>query len=129
MTTSVQIHHIALQCDDKNKTMVFYQKVLGLILTKSFTVSKELTKEIFDIDQEVEVLVFQDSNVYLEVFIIQNGQNKSCNHIGLIVDNLSEFIDVCNHHHVTYYSVKKSDKIIWFIKDFSGNIFEIKQRS
>jgi predicted enzyme related to lactoylglutathione lyase len=129
MVKSVQIYHIALQCDEKNKAMVFYQQVLGLNLTKSFKLSRELTKEIFDIDKGTEVLVFQDSNVYIEVFIMQNIQNRSCNHIGLIIYNLKEFIEVCNHHHITCFSVKKGEKIIWFVKDFSDNIFEIKERS
>lgn len=48
--------------------------------------------------------------------------------MGLAVENLEEFIVHCRNNDVITYSVKKGEKILWFIKDYSGNIFEIKQQ-
>jgi len=128
MNGNVSLHHTALQCENKEKAEFFYQRILCLDLVKTFTLSEDLTDEIFDVKRTIEVLVFQNKETCLEVFIMPYNNKKSCVHIGLLVDDITSFIDVCHSNNITYYSVLKGEKTLWFIKDFSDNIFEIKQR-
>jgi len=128
MKESTQLHHVGVHCDDKKKALFFYQDVLGLELVKTFSLSKELTENIFGLARSVDVLAFQNSGIYIEIFLTSYQRKPSCHHVGLTVENLEEFIVHCQNHDVVTYSVKKGEKTLWFIKDFSGNIFEIKQQ-
>jgi len=129
MNDQIKIHHIALQCDNKEKALLFYQKTLCLKETKTFFLSESLTYNIFNLDLSVEVIVFQNDSLNIEVFIVPGKIKKTCAHTCFLVDNLVEFIDLCKKNHVDYYSVKKEDRNLWFVKDFSGNIFELKEIS
>jgi len=128
MDDKIKIHHIALQCDNKEKALLFYQKTLGLKETKTFFLSESLTYNIFNLNLSVEVIVFQNDSLYIEVFIVPRKIKKTCAHTCILVDNLVEFIDLCKKNHVDYYSVKKEDRNLWFAKDFSGNILEMKEK-
>jgi len=128
MDDQIKLHHIALQCDNKEEAILFYQDTLGLNETKSFFLSERLAYNIFNLNQSVEVIVFQNDSVYIEVFIVLGKIKKTCAHTCLLVYNLSEFIDLCKKNHVDYFSVKKEDRDLWFVKDFSGNIFEMKEK-
>jgi len=129
MNDQIKIHHIALQCANKEKALLFYQKTLCLKETKTFFLSESLTYNIFNLNFSVEVIVFQNDSLYIEVFIVPGKIKKTCAHTCILVDNLVEFIDLCKKNHVDYYSLKKEDKNLWFVKDFSGNIFELKEIS
>jgi catechol 2,3-dioxygenase-like lactoylglutathione lyase family enzyme len=129
MNDQIKIHHIALQCDNKEKALLFYKKTLCLKETKTFFLSESLTYNIFNLNLSVEVIVFQNDSLYIEVFIVPGKIKKTCAHTCILVDNLVEFIDLCKKNHVDYYSVKKEDRNLWFVKDFSGNIFELKEVS
>ena len=128
MNQSVRFHHVAFHCNDKDKALFFYQDILGLDLVKTFSLSRELTNDIFGLNEPVDVIAFQNDGIYIEIFFISSPNIASCHHVGLIVEDLEEFIDFCRNNDVVTYSVKKEQKPLWFIKDFSGNIFEIKQQ-
>ena len=128
MDNQVLFHHVAVQCEDKNEVFSFYQDLLGLTLRKSFILSKELSQQIFNVKKEIEVMAFKNASMYLEVFLYSQRNHSKCNHIGILVDHLPEFIKKCDDLSINWYNVKKGEKILWFIKDHSGNIFEIKQR-
>ncbi len=95
MDDQIKIHHIALQCDNKEKAILFYHKTLGLKETKTFFLSESLTYSIFSLNLSVEVIVFQNDSLYIEVFIVPVENEKTCAHTCLLVDNLVEFINLC----------------------------------
>jgi catechol 2,3-dioxygenase-like lactoylglutathione lyase family enzyme len=128
MDQSVFLHHVGLHGEHKDKTMFFYQDVLGLELVKTFRLSKDLTREIFGMAEPVEVLAFQDDGIYIEIFLDKETPYPTYQHIGLSVENLTNLIQQCKQKNVNTFSVKKGEKILWFIKDYSGNLFEIKQK-
>ncbi len=128
MDDQIKLHHIALQCDNKEEAILFYQDTLGFKETKTFFLSESLTYSIFCLNHSVEVIVFQNDSLYVEVFIVPGKNEKTCAHTCLLVNDLIEFIDLCKKNHVDYYSVKKEDRNLWFVKDFSGNIFEMKEK-
>lgn len=127
MNQDIKLHHIALHGNNRERTLLFYTKILGMTLSKTFFLSNRLSKEIFDVDEKIEVLAFQKNEMYFEIFLLSNSNLPSCHHVGLHVENLEEFLSHCQKYDVKPYSVKKKEKTLWFIKDFFGNIFEIKQ--
>ena len=127
MVTTTGLHHIGVQCKNKEQTILFYQKILGLDLVKSFFLDPEISYSIFNILRNVEVLAFQNDAVYIEVFIGDGPYKPDYNHTCIVVENIKNFIAQCESFNVESFSVKKGEKLLWFIKDFSGNLFEIKE--
>ena len=128
MGKEVFLNHIALQCSYSEKAKIFFTEILGLPLEKKFVVSKELSEIIFGIVKDVEVEVYSNNRVRFEVFIIQNEENHGFEHVCVEIDNKKEFIERCKKYDLKTIIVEKNGKNLLFVKDFSGNLFEIKEK-
>ena len=126
MVTKPKLHHVGVQCKNKDQAIVFYQKLLGLNLLKSFILDKELSSSLFNVSKDVEVLVFQNETMYVEVFIDDDSYDLRYNHTCIVVPNIDDLITQCELFNIESFSVQKGEKRLWFVKDFSGNLFELK---
>ena len=127
----VLIQHVALCMDSKDHARSFYQDVLQAELIKEFEISKSLINEIFSITvnvNKIKVMVFETENLIFEVFINPGIMNNSFNHVCISVDNLSGFLNQCKNMNLSIFKIPKDDKNLIFIKDYSGNLFEIKEK-
>ena len=122
------LNHIALQCSDSEKAKIFFTEILGLHLEKKFVVSKELSEIIFGIIKDVEVEVYGNDRARFEVFIIQTEENHGYEHVCMEIDDKKEFIECCKKYDVKPIIIDKNGKNLLFVKDFSGNLFEIKEK-
>ncbi|RLF40446.1 MAG: hypothetical protein DRN12_05395 [Thermoplasmata archaeon] len=125
---SIDIHHIAIQRNNKNRAIEFFEKLLGYKLVKNSLLPPLLSRGIFDIDEEVEMLTFSNRNINIEVFITDRKINKSFAHICLYVENLEDFLSRCKEMNLKPFSIDKDGRKIFFVRDEGGNLFEIKQR-
>ncbi|MBU0600170.1 VOC family protein [bacterium] len=123
------LRHVGLEVIDKEKAMTFFLEVLGLKKTKSFLLNLSLTKDIFNLEEEVEVEVFTGEGIELEVFITDRRLDKGYLHLCLEVENKESFIDRSKKHGLKPKIIKKGEKELLFIRDFSGNLYEIKEKS
>ena len=124
---SVHVEHIGLQCSNKDEAILFFQEVCGFSLMKSFELNNELSKKIFSIDKSIDVLVFKKKGVYFEIFINQSGCDKNYSHVCLSVGNLDKFFETCKLHGLKPFSVMKNEKELFFVRDFSENLYEVKK--
>jgi catechol 2,3-dioxygenase-like lactoylglutathione lyase family enzyme len=122
------IHHVALQYPDKEAARVFFAQILGLHLMKAFTVSAELSQKIFKRIEAVEVVVYGDGFCRFEVFIAPVVEKTGFEHIGIELQDKQGFIRRCETYGVEPWVVKKDGKELLFVKDFVGNLFEVKER-
>ena len=77
MSQKTSVLHVALHYSDKQKAEIFFKKILGMDLIKSFTISEELSYSIFGIKEEIFVYVYGNDNFCFEVFIT-NKKTKYC---------------------------------------------------
>lgn len=120
------IQHIAIQYKNRKQAETFFTKILGIPLKKTFTVSKDLSDAIFGLKEEVTVDVYSDEKAYFEIFITKIQIKHGFEHIGLEINDKEEFINRCKNYDIEPIYVKKGEKTLLFIKDYAGNIFEIK---
>jgi catechol 2,3-dioxygenase-like lactoylglutathione lyase family enzyme len=124
------LRHVGLICSSEENSDKFYQDLLGLNKSEPKTLPSDLSKAIFNLDAELPIINYMDRNVYFEIFI--TSENKSNNlkieHLCLEVDDLTGFIDKCRSLNVEITQIPKGDKTLTFIKDFDGNLFEIKDK-
>lgn len=123
----IDIDHLGLEYDDKENAIRFFNEICSLKILKTYRLSKEISKNIFSIPKSIEVLVFKNHHMYIEVFITGEKQTKSFFHICLKVPNKKDFISLCKKNGLQPYSIQKDDKILLFVHDFTGILYEIKE--
>ena len=128
MTKGIKTIHIALQYSDRKKAEIFFNKILELTLDKSFTLSIDLSNDIFGLNEEVVVDVYRNEEACFEVFITKIHTKYNYEHTCIEIDNKEEFIKRCKKYGIEPMFVKKGQKTLLFIKDFSGYLFEIKEK-
>ena len=122
------LNHVALKCNDEEGAKTFFTDILGIPLTKKFGISGDLSETIFGIKGNVDILVYDNNEARFEVFIGQVGKSHGYEHTCIEVKNKSEFINRCKKYSIEPISVKKEGKDLLFVRDFSGNLFEIKEK-
>ena len=125
------LHHIALQYADKEKAKIFFKDILNLQLKKTFSITPELTNSIFginEIEEDIEILVYEDGETRFEIFITDAESKSIFEHVCICVDSKEKFIEQCEKHGLKPWKVQKNGKNLLFVKDFSNNLFEVKEK-
>ena len=125
----MKLHHAAVVCQSEENADRFYEGILGLKRIKTSTARKDLIQQIFDIPLECQFIFYGKDNVGVEVFIIpqKTGNGLHFEHLCMQVDNREALIAKCRAGGLEVREIPKGDAILVFIKDYDGNIFEIKE--
>jgi len=122
------VKHVGLTCSSEANADQFYRDLLGLNKSGPKTLPADLSEAIFNFDAKLQIIDYTGEQVHCEIFITGPVDNRSrpIAHLCLEVNDLSEFIEKCNTLNVEIAQIPKGDKTLAFIKDFDGNLFEIK---
>lgn len=122
------LKHVGLTCSTEDNADKFYRDLLGLNKSEAKILSADLSNAIFNIDRQLQIINYMNENLQFEIFITGQRRNgvESIDHQCLAVDDLSGFIEKCRRIGVALSQIPKGDKTLTFIKDFDGNLFEIK---
>ena len=123
----MKINHIAIQVKNEENAELFLTKVLELRKVFGFKMDSGLAETIFGIKKDVQVETFANDNTKIEVFITGENVLSSFCHICLEVPDKEILIKRCGKYGIVPKIVKRNDKELLFIRDFSGNLFEIKE--
>lgn len=121
------LHHVALQCAQNGRSAAFLTGVLGIPRTRDFTISSDLSTKIFGEKREVHVEVFEAPGVFFEVFYTPAVPNPPFEHVCVTVPDLKAAVERCRHGGFEYYTVDRGNKLLHFMKDGDGHLFEIKE--
>ena len=126
----MELNHLGVTNKNAEQAIRFYQDFLGLEKTREILLPPELSEQLFSLAQEIKVLVFEKTGIKIEVFISDfQHANPNFTHFGIMLDNFSEVTEKAQRSHVDLIIGKHKDKTVYFLKDFSGNLIEIKQKS
>ena len=122
------LRHVALTCSSEQKSDKFYKSLLGLQKSESKTILPALSKALFDIDAELKLINYRNDYLHFEIFFISHNHSsvRRIEHVCLEVDDLAAFLEKCRTLQVKIVQVPKEDKLLTFISDDDGNLFEIK---
>ena len=122
-----RLHHIAIICSDKEKTIRFYQ-------TLGFSVIEFRPRQ----DRGDEIVFMECCGTVLELFIEHNRPLRltypeayGLRHIAFSVDNLS---DTCKELHSAGYDLDpirkdmRTDEAMTFVKDPDGLPIELREK-
>lgn len=123
----MKFQHIALSVFDIEEIKNFYINILGMKTVKNFVLKKDLAQRIFNIDQDTPVYVLQKNNLFFELFVSTENLRKGFNHLCISIKNRDELINKSKAANYEYIRIEREYSDLIFIKDKSGNVFEIKE--
>ncbi len=125
----MELNHIGITNKSEEQALQFYQDFLGLEKTREILLAPELSEQLFSLSREIKVLVFEKPGIKIEVFISDfQHANPNFTHFGIMLDNFSVVTEKAQRSHVDLIIGKHKEKSVYFLKDFSGNLIEIKQK-
>ena len=124
----MHLKHVGLTSSSEENADTFYADLLGLTKSDPKALPIELSKAIFNVDSELVMINYQDDNTHFEIFITgeSRGNSRQIAHVCIEVDSLEVFLEKCRRLTVDIARIPKGDKTLTFIRDFDGNLFEIK---
>lgn len=128
MNQTTILQHVAINYLDKEKADIFFTKILNLKFKKSFSLNSKLSKQIFDNFEQVDVFVYGNNFIIFEVFITKKVLKKTFEHVCIKVNDKKKFIKKCKNYGLKPYLINKEEKQLLFVKDFSGNLFEVLEK-
>ena len=125
----MDLRHVGLTCGSEENSDKFYKDLLGLEKSGARTLPASLSKSIFNLDAELVIINYLNEDLHFEIFITDRSKDSSrqIEHLCLEVDDLSVFLNKCDSLGVEVARIPKGDKMLTFIRDFDGNLFEIKR--
>jgi len=126
MENDARIQHVALESASQQQADTFFIKVLGIPKVKSTMLPQELSASIFQIDHPVQMETYDNGKARFEVFITTEQRKLTFAHIGIEVDNKTDFVARCQEHGLKPFFIQKEGKQLLFVRDFSENLYEIK---
>lgn len=123
----MKLEHIALTITDPAEIKDFYYNILGMSEVRNFVLEKDLAREIFGIDKETSVFLLQKDELLLEIFLLPEQHKQNFEHICISIKKREEFIEKAAQNAYKYIRLNRKYTDLIFIKDKSGNIFEIKE--
>ena len=122
------LRHVALTCSSEEKSDKFYKSLLELQKSESKIIPPALSKALFDIDTELKIINYRNESLHFEIFFTghNNSSIRRIEHVCLEVDDLDVFLEKCRTLQVKVVQVPKEEKLLTFISDDDGNLFEIK---
>lgn len=124
------MRHMALTCSSEENSDRFYKNLLGLERSEPKILPTALSRAIFNVNSELTMIHYLGKAVHFEIFITGTSLNASrqIEHVCIEVDDLQNFLAKCRDLDVVISQIPKEDRTLTFIRDFDGNLFEIKQK-
>jgi catechol 2,3-dioxygenase-like lactoylglutathione lyase family enzyme len=125
---SMLLRHVALTCSSEKKSDRFYKNLLGLKKSEPKILPVTLSKAIFDVEAELTMVNYRGEKVHFEIFISGGliTDARQIEHVCLEVDDLQNFLKKCRDLNVEISQIPKGGRTLTFIRDYDGNLFEIK---
>jgi len=121
--------HIGITINEESDIQAFYKDLLGLKEINKFDLYEDLSEKIFGINNTVSVSLFSNDDLLIELFLTDKKQKAVYNHICISVKNRDNIIKKATSMGFPVTTIKRESKdYLLFIKDNSGNIFEIKSQ-
>jgi len=125
----MQLNHVGVFNKSREDALGFYRDFLGFEFTREAMVPAELSEQLFAISRDITMLVFEKDGIKIEVCICPEctWPSPHLGHTGLLLENFPEMLEKASKSGVDLIMGKTRDKTVYFIRDFSGNLIEIKQ--
>jgi catechol 2,3-dioxygenase-like lactoylglutathione lyase family enzyme len=122
--------HVGLVSQSEVNADRFFGELLGLPKTKKSQLPREITEALFGVDQDCELLYYGESDLVFEVFVMGfcEPRDRRISHTCIAVTDRPGLLARCREMGFEVREVPKGQKVVVFIVDADGNLFEVNQR-
>ena len=122
------LEHIGITINKESDIQFFYKDLLGLKEVSKFDLNEDLSGKLFGISNTVSITLLSKDDFLVELFLTDKKHNPIYNHICISIRNRDNIIKKATSLEFTVVDIKRESKDdLVFIKDNSGNIFEVKE--
>lgn len=123
----MNLQHVALCSSSEENADKFYKHLLGLSKMALKILSDSLSEAIFNVPTEFTIVNYQNDTLRFEIFIHSTTpiNETPVAHTCIEVPDRKAFLEKCREMDVMIREVSKEDKIVTFISDYDGNLFEV----
>ncbi len=123
-------NHVGIVNASPDQAEKFYGEFLGFEKSREYTVPSELSEQLFQLSTDIKAVVYKKDGILFEIFIYPDSVPASheIRHTALFVDDLTAFLDRAGQFNVEHIIGKTPEKTVHFIKDYAGNMIEVKQK-
>ena len=84
---------------------------------------------MFHREEEIKFINYGNEKIQFEIFISDRNEyaNNQLSHTCIEVENRTGFLETCEAAGLEVRKASKNGSTIVFIKDFDGNLFEVKE--
>ncbi|MBW1780942.1 MAG: hypothetical protein JRL30_09410 [Deltaproteobacteria bacterium] len=124
----MKLHHAALVCSSQKNADRFYEGILKLKKIKTMPLKHDLTQKIFGLDVSCLLILYGNEDIAIEVFVTDQvpSQETSLTHLCLKMEDREAFLAACRSVGLAVNIVPRGESELCFVRDFDGNLFEIK---
>jgi len=123
--------HSGLGSVSLEHTDLFYGRLLGLERTEPRTLPRETAEALFGVETDLTMVYYQNEHCQFELFVHAdlesfNGTRGTVSHDCIQVVDKAGFVEECAASGCAVLQVPKGDKVLTFVRDLDGNLFEVK---
>jgi hypothetical protein len=126
----LKIEHFAVSSNTEEDSDRFFIELLDMKKERSFIVSNDLMEKFFGVRKEQKIVRYGNEVVSVETFITNDNSKviDKFTHICLIIEDREKLIEKAKEFNFKVIKVprKNSDGFYLFLKDYFGNLYEIK---
>lgn len=123
----MKLKHIALNIKEEEELVDFYEKVLGFHFIRKYELGNEFAQKIFEVDKKIEVFIYSNFTISLELFVFPKKTNQGFAHICTEMEDRDIVVERCMKAGYTTIRIEREDKEdLLFIMDKAKNKFELK---
>jgi catechol 2,3-dioxygenase-like lactoylglutathione lyase family enzyme len=124
----MKLNHVALVARSPEHADRFYGGILKLTKIKTSMLNSDLAMKIFGSDLECPLILYGNEEFAIEVFVTDriSPNSSPLAHICLQVEDREVFIAECRSAGLEILLIPRGESRLCFVRDFDGNLFEIK---
>ena len=122
------LRHVALICSSEKNSDRFFKNLFGLEKSTQKTLPPSLSRTIFNVDGELQIINYTSEDIHFEIFIADDSERivNPIAHVCIEIDDLETFLKKCAELDVNVCQIPKNNRTLTFVRDDDGNLFEIK---
>jgi catechol 2,3-dioxygenase-like lactoylglutathione lyase family enzyme len=124
----MKLNHVALVASSQKNADAFYEGILKLTKIKTSSLTSDLAMEIFGLEVECPLILYGNEAFAIEIFVSERlpPNNSPIAHICLQVEDREAFTAACRSAGLPVNLIPRGEWNLCFVRDFDGNLFEIK---
>lgn len=122
--------HIGLVSSNAERADRFFGELLGLEKTRTSSLPADFSQALFGVEEACDIVYYGSEGLVFEVFLTgwSEPSDRKISHTCVEVDDRTDLLGRCRKMGYGVREARKGDKLVVFIEDLDGNLFEVKDR-